>query len=251
VRLLAASPLALALLVAPAARAQGHDAAAAETLFRQARAQMEAGAPERACPKLAESLRLDFAAGTLLNLAVCEEQTGRLASAWGHFSELLDVLPDADERRPIAKMHLHELDRRMPRLAVLPAPSPGIRVTRDAVELRAASFGVALPVDPGEHTVAVSAPGRAARVYRVKLAQGENRALVVEPGVPMDDDSGAKKTAGWIVGGAGAVAIGLGAYAGMRDARSSAPVAGASVAVGVVALAVGAALVATSPRVQW
>src|SRR5262245_37563455 len=57
------------------------DAAAAEALFREGRQLMDSGAIAQACVKFEESLRLDPALGTMLNLAVCEERAGNTKRA--------------------------------------------------------------------------------------------------------------------------------------------------------------------------
>src|SRR5262249_55537702 len=69
-------PLALALAItatSSTALSQTRDPAAAEALFRQGRQAMEAKDFATACPKFAESQRLDPAVGTLMNWATCEE----------------------------------------------------------------------------------------------------------------------------------------------------------------------------------
>jgi TolA-binding protein len=82
-----------ALWGAGSARAEPRDPATAEVLFRTGRLHSLAGEYAAVCPLFAESLRLDPAPGTLLNLADCEEHIGRTATAWAHFRELSRELP--------------------------------------------------------------------------------------------------------------------------------------------------------------
>ena len=81
---LAGTSVALLLVVAPA-RAQAPtstDKVAAEALFEEGRRLVAAGSFVDACPKFADSQRLDPSPGTLLNLASCYEKLGRSATAW-------------------------------------------------------------------------------------------------------------------------------------------------------------------------
>ena len=64
----------------PFAAAQAHDRAAGEALFQEGRRLMKTHDFAPACSKFEESLRLDPATGTLLNLADCEEQLGHTAT---------------------------------------------------------------------------------------------------------------------------------------------------------------------------
>lgn len=61
------------------------DTAAAEAAFQDARRAMAAGDFVKACGLFRESLRFDRAAGTLLNLAQCEEKVGDRSSALRHY----------------------------------------------------------------------------------------------------------------------------------------------------------------------
>jgi hypothetical protein len=63
----------LLVLTPELAGAQARDPAAAEVLFRRGREAMEAKRYADALPSFAESQRLDPGAGTLMNLATCEE----------------------------------------------------------------------------------------------------------------------------------------------------------------------------------
>jgi hypothetical protein len=266
----------------PPSDARPRDGAGAEALFREGRAGMEAGDYAHACPKFAESLRLDFAIGTVLNLAACEEKVGRLASAWQHYRQVVEMLPPEDERHPLAAARADALDARVPRLTIsMVAPAPqGTRVTRDDVDLGDPSLGVALPVDPGEHVVMVIAPGRADRRWVVQIRESERRQLTIEPGAVRDaavvrttSAHDARRPAGFVVGGLGVASLAVGSYFGVRalnsrsdsdagctngrcrdaasanaydDAKSFAHVADATLAIGIVGVAVGSYLVLTS-----
>ena len=95
------------------------DPASAEALFREGRARAEAGDWAKACPLFVESNRLDFALGTSMNLAACEEHIGKVASAWEGYRELLEALPPDDDRRPFVAESVARLERTVPRLTVL------------------------------------------------------------------------------------------------------------------------------------
>jgi hypothetical protein len=231
-----------ALLWAASAGAQRGDAAAAEQLFTAGREAFEKGDFASACPKFEESQRLDPAAGTLINLAACYEKLGRLASAWETWRGALQVLSPADERRPAVQRLADAMEKRIPRLFIELAPGapPGTRVSRDSVDLGAASLGVGLPVDPGRHLVIATAPGRLERRYDVEVAEGKTEKLVVEPGeerapepppstakpaptrapapTPPADrtaSSGGTRTLGFVVAGAGALGILTGSVTGI------------------------------------
>jgi hypothetical protein len=217
-----------------AAWAQAKDPAAAEALFREGRALSDAGDIAGACAKFRESDRLDPAVGTTFNIADCEERLGRLARAWTLFDEVAQRLPAADKRRDVAKKRAAALEPRLPKLNVRlrPSAAAGVRVVRDGVELGSASLGTALPVDPGEHVVVVSAAGRADRSFEVIVSEREIRALDVEPGEPVaaplaeqpapavTPDAGASKparsaTLGYVVGSVGVAGFIVGAVAGV------------------------------------
>jgi hypothetical protein len=283
-----------ALLLANATAAAGEPArnpASADDLFRQGRTLAIAQDYLHACPKFAESLRLDPAAGTLLNLADCEEQIGHLASAWEHFKELGDQLPRTDERKDIALERARNVERRLPHLVIeLSLDTPEATVRRDDVELGRSSFGVPLPVDPGEHTVLVSQPGGTPWQMTFALAEGQSRTLIVGSGdvIPLElalpeelaASSSAhrtKRTAGWIVGGVGIAALATGTYFGVRalekrgdsdahcngdictdpasaqayeDAKGDARMADIGLAIGVVSACVAGYLLLTSSSAE-
>ena len=200
--------------------AQTRDAATAEALFRQGRLALDSGQYQDACPRFAESQRLDPAAGTLMNLATCEEKLGKLASAWQHWREAIDALPGGDDRIPFAQSRVSELEKKLPRLTVI-VDGPiekSSRVLRDETEIGVAAQGVPLPVDPGEHLVLLRTPGRFDGLAKISVAEGESKQIAVKMGA-VDPVAAAKiaeqearggssqRTAGWVVGGVGAAGL--------------------------------------------
>ncbi|MDF2698209.1 MAG: hypothetical protein K0S65_6592, partial [Labilithrix sp.] len=92
----------------------------AQSLFDEARQLMDRGKYAEACPKLAESQRLDPGGGTLLNLAICHEKEGRFGTA---YLEMKAASSQAGkdgrkDREKIANERLTALGPRVPRLAV-------------------------------------------------------------------------------------------------------------------------------------
>jgi hypothetical protein len=168
---------------------------AAQSLFDEAKRLMQDGRVAESCAKLEESLRLYPASGTLLNLALCHERSGKTGSAYTEFNESLaratrDRRP---EREQTARAHLAALAPRLARLTVTVAASAdvdGLEVTLDGVPWRKPSWGVATIVDPGEHVVVATAPGRASWTGRVTVhppdasGHGEHPAIEVPPLAP-------------------------------------------------------------------
>jgi hypothetical protein len=246
--LLAAVAIAMATALARPATGNDRDVATAEALFEAARQAVAQGNYASACPKFAESARLDPAAGALLNLADCEERLGHLAAAWSAWHEGVALLPRDDERLAPAQQRAQAVDKRLPRLVVKLSPDSrrGARLRRDGVDLGTASFDVPLPVDPGPHTIQVEATGFAPSSTEITLAEGETRtievalsAIVPSPAQPptaistlkpnaaestsgtasRDADNPSRRrtlwTGGWIVGGLGIAGLGLGVTTGV------------------------------------
>jgi hypothetical protein len=241
------------ILTARAARAGGSagDVAAAQGLYDDARALMKAGQYAPACPKLAESDRLDRSNSTEFHLADCYEHVGRTASAWALF---LQVASEAKakgsvEGEQLARSRAAALAPRVPRLTVnVPAASEadGLEVRRDGEVLGRGQWGSAVPVDPGKHAVSAKAPGRAPWTSEVEVVEGKAASLdvpalalspvSVSPGpathpeegpqpapvaavapVPGGDHPGrGQRTLGLLAGGAGVIAAGIGAVFGVE-----------------------------------
>ncbi len=195
------------------------DSVSAQHFFQTGREAAARGDHETACRAFEESLRLEVAVGTLFNLAHCEEQLGRLASAWQHLQEGLDRLEPTDPRHAPARASAAALEARVPRLTVrLASTSTEAHVLRDGVELSSVSLGTPLPVNPGRHTIVVRASGRAEAKVDIDLAEGEKRTVDVAPGpvvaIPVAKAPKTLRTPMWISAGTAAVAVGAGLVTG-------------------------------------
>src|SRR5262249_5794123 len=117
-----------------------------------------------ACPKFRASLDLEAKLGTRLAIATCLEKVGKTASAWAEFRDAAAMASRAGAaeapREKYAPDHGAALEGRLSKLTItVGAPFPGLAVKRDGDLVPAASFGLAVPVDPGDHTVAATADG--------------------------------------------------------------------------------------------
>lgn len=163
------------------------DVALSEALFREGKALLQEGKFDLACPKLAESQRLDPAGGTLVTLALCYEAAGKTATAWVVFGEALAVA-ERDKRADRAKLskeHIATLEKKLSYLTIELAPE-GIGpsdfvLTRDGTNVNRAALGTASAVDPGKHTINVSAPGFAPYTTEIDIGVDGDRKKVLIP----------------------------------------------------------------------
>ncbi len=269
---------------------------AAQALFEQARKLMDEGSYDTACPKFVESQRLDPGTGTLLNLGLCYGKAGKTASAWDAFKQALASAQREDraDRAGYAQKQIAQLEPLLSTLTVVVPDgvrADGMEVTVDGVALGQAAWGAPIPMDPGKHVVRVTATGRRPWVADVSLGKEADRKVVTvtglepstrepappspepQPAAPVDvAPSGDRSTLGYVVGGAGVVALGVGSYFGLRafsswsdrndhcdagcdetavtkadDTNRFANYANVAVPVGLLGIGVGAYLVWSAP----
>ncbi|AKV03354.1 hypothetical protein AKJ09_10017 [Labilithrix luteola] len=235
------------LVAAPAvAHADGSpNTGRAEAAYREGRTLLEAKRYDEACPKLAESQKLDPGAGTLLALALCHEGQGKTATAWAELNEAARIGKKVG-RSDLANAAQKRAQAMEPSLAKLvvrvPQASDDLAITCDGNPVAATDLGSPFPVDPGEHKVEASAPGKVARSYTVRLSGAGVVEIVVDklddaheatpaPATkpvsttqttsaeyddPVHDSSpnrgGAQRTVGLLLVGAGIIGVGAGAY---------------------------------------
>jgi hypothetical protein len=215
---------------------------AAESLFQEAKALIDQGKFAEACPKLVESARLAPAVGVLLNLGGCWEKVGRTASAWAVLNEAADRARAAGDasREKLARDRAAALAPKLPKLLLaVTKPASDLVIERDDSAVPAALWGQPLPVDPGEHRVRASAPGREPAVLTAVAREGETLRLEIpelarskagpsraSAHAAPDKRATGRIAAGIAVAGVGVVGLAVGAGTGaaalvkMKDARS-------------------------------
>jgi hypothetical protein len=217
----------------------------ASQLFDDADKLMAASKFPEACPKYAESQRLDPQLGTLLHLGECYERWGKTASAWASFKDGVEIAAQrGDPREAKIREHVVELEKKLPKLiiAVPPTAPADLEVTQDGNLVGRAVWNSPLPIDPGVHNFAAKAAGRkpwseaiqiataggTVQLAVPELAPADGATVPVPPPVgqepapvqptsePPVADAGTSKpgktqrTLGWVTTAAGAVGIGVG-----------------------------------------
>jgi serine/threonine-protein kinase len=246
---LSAAVLASAFAANDARAQDASSQAAAQALFEQARQLMDQNNFAEACPKLAESERLDPGAGTLLNLGRCYEKNGQTASAWVTYKDAAaaaDMKHRADWSQR-AREWAAAIEPQLSKLTIdVPADSrvDGLQVRRDGVEVGSAVWGTAIPIDPGDHAVEAVAPGKKPWKTTVTVKPGPDQAHAAIPALeaepptapvepaplqapppqapptpppvePPPPASSTQRTVAFVAGGAGVVGIAVGAVLGV------------------------------------
>ncbi len=219
--------------------AKADDKALAEALFRAAKELQAEGKVAQACPKYAESHRLDPKPGTILNVATCHEQEGRTATAWADYAEAATFAARAKQpdREKFARGKVEELAKTLSYVTLQFSAAPNLEVLLDGKALTTASAGTRVPIDPGEHALEARAPGKTTWTSKLMIEAGPAERSVVVP--PLADEAAAaaagppppssqadnsdgsagvatQRTMGWIAIGVGGAMIGAGAFFGLR-----------------------------------
>jgi len=204
-------------------------AAAAQEAFERAQQLRKEGKLAEACAAFAESDRLDPQFGAKYQLALCQEDLGRLASAQQLY-RWLAINDTSAPRKAEADRRAAALEPRLSRLLIRYAePVPGLRVTRDGTDVTVA-VGTAEPVDPGDHEIVATAPG-VSRWRMVVTVRGEGTTVTVTvpalqpivvkkpPPPPAEDGRARRRTIGLSVGGGGIAIAGAGLVVGALSYR--------------------------------
>lgn len=240
------------VLAAPVARADR--ITDAEDLFRRAKALIAQKKHAEACPLLGESYRLDPGMGTLLNLALCHEEIGKTASAWGEFRSVEQqaraAVPPNESRAQLAREHADKLQPRLSRVKIVVPPEsrvPGLVVRIDGEE-KGEPLWAGVPVDPGTRVIEASAPTKTPVTIKLKIddegvLQSVTVPVLADAPVAVAASPGganleeleeyasnrARRTTGYVIGGIGLATLAVGAAFGVagivsdNDAKDCSP----------------------------
>lgn len=217
--------LSIVILVAGAARADdtAQRRAEADKLFGEALQLRAQGNEAQACAKFAEALRDNPAAiGSVLNVALCNEEGGKVASAVKLFRRARDLAVEHQltAQRQAAEEHLAKDEPLVPHVDVSFAADPGLDDTlvidADVIPLSTAHD---IELDPGMHRLKYSSVGHVPYETTFDLDKG-SRLPVRVPRLALvtGRPSNTRKIVGITVGAsglaliAGGVAIGLVAH---------------------------------------
>lgn len=247
VKLPALLTLAAVVLVPATALAQSKEVVA-EALFQEGKRLMAEGKYTDACPKLAESNRLDPGAGALTALALCHKAEGKWASSWSEFKDVVSLArrDGRKDREQVALASIAELEPKLSRL-VLEVDTATLAVDEelllDDTPVARAAYGQSLPADPGVHRISARAPGRkpwettstiaekkdakpvlvTVRVPALELLPVEAPVVAqplppptLEVSGPLRERGNTQRIVSYAVGGAGIVALGIGTFFGIR-----------------------------------
>jgi hypothetical protein len=226
--------LAASALFASAARGQDASTGAAIALFDEGVKLMEEGKYSGACPRLARSQQLAPSGGTLLALAECYEKNGQFASAWIAYKEVSARARTAgklDAERRATEL-TQKIEPRVAWLTINVSGTPGgapPTVTRDGQPVPSAEWSVAVPIDPGPHSIQATAPGRRPFAREIVVpTRGERTTIDVPPLDPLPEngaptspvappssEGGTQRTIGIVLGGAGVVGLAVGTIFGL------------------------------------
>lgn len=237
-------PLLACVLASTASGQTPEEREGARTAANEGREAFEAGNFEQAIARFERANELIRAPTHTLYLARAHEKLGLLVLARELYREIdrEQLAPDAPppfvQAQQDARDELAALEKRIPRITV-EVHGPGedsAKVTMNDEVVPLELVGIARPVDPGTHRFRATSRDGNARPVSVTIKEGENKTITLElmslnepedptppgPETPPETSGGMHgMTVGGIASlGAGAIALGLGAYFTKREGDS-------------------------------
>ncbi|MBX3220914.1 MAG: hypothetical protein KF795_10365 [Labilithrix sp.] len=259
----------LALFVPVAAQAAPVELsteARADQLFRAGEKKFDSGDYAGACHDFSESLKLGPKLGTLLNLALCHETVGKPVTAWHEFSHAAAWAAQNGQRDryEFATQHVRALEPKLPRVVLqLPADRAIDGLDLDGEPVPEPRWYLPLYLDPGEHRLGVTAPGKQRATIAFRVTSSPSDQLVYVP--PLADErpatsapavaapDGTRRTLGFVGLGVGLAGVVTGATFGALAIASEPrdPALHGRATIATTAFVAGAAFGAVGGFLLW
>lgn len=172
------------------AQSEAEDRATARALAQQGADALDA----RDYPKAEDAFRradaLFHAPTLVLGLARAQAAEGKFVEAWESYNRIIlenvTSTPVFAKTVDDAKREISSVEGRRSRVTVMVSGSSSPRVTVDEAPLKSAALGVPIFINPGTHTVQVSADGfnPATRTFAVAEGRSETVSVTLEPAAP-------------------------------------------------------------------
>ena len=155
----------------------------ADKLFEDGRRYLANKEYALACTAFEQSQEADPAIGTQLNIALCYEDWGHVASAFRAYVEAERIAKlKFDDRAKLAHTKVVELQQKAPHLHVdLPdTADPSAVFLLDAKEIDRTAFAEDLLLDAGAHTIEARVPSKPPKIVTVDLHDGDHKHVVID-----------------------------------------------------------------------
>jgi hypothetical protein len=185
----------LSAFASPVGAQSPSEVSAARALFREGLEHANAGRWDEARQRFERSYGIAPRLPTLLNLAGAQVQSGRLVAGAESYRRFISEAQRGREARMVGQAR-DALAAVEPRIAQITVSAPGLgredAILLDGETLAPAAIGVAVPVDPGAHTLVVRRGETERAREAVELREGERREVTLR--VPIDLEVPAEDT---------------------------------------------------------
>jgi hypothetical protein len=213
--------LALVLVATPsfAAKSKGDEA------FEKGRAALAQGDYVGACTFFEESVKLDPAPGTVLNLGICNEKQGKYIAAVTHYKNAALAFGKSPAHLD-AEKRAEEAERKVALVIVRRSPNlpADARVSINGRQLKAEELEQPMRIDPGPVELSVDADGFERNVTPVRAESGMQSEAIAVQGARLSTKTVVKtelrdgvsplRTVGFVVGGVGVASVLVGGITG-------------------------------------
>ncbi|MDX2088080.1 MAG: tetratricopeptide repeat protein [Kofleriaceae bacterium] len=187
----------------------------ADRLFSEGRALLAKNDPKGACEKFEAAIKIDpDAAGTMLNLGLCNENLKRYATSieWFRRAQARAAESSLAEYEEAAKKYTVNIAPKVPTLKIELNGPTNSEIRIDGKQVQPSAYAQ-VEVDPGEHVVTGQAPGKETVSQTIEVKEGVKGTVVkiaILRDAKTDDDPGKpRKRLAYIVGAGGLVLYGV------------------------------------------